>query len=78
MSDDAQNRADLENEDWIKTTGWDYPKTWDYFYDYLGLSFETPEYRLSAIKYFMHLPMWKAAPQDIRNGAAQLLANGGK
>jgi hypothetical protein len=71
------NAQDDLNEDWIKTLpgGWDFPPTWDEFIEYVAGGLPIANQK-KAVKYYQGLPMWKAAPTDVRQGAAKFIAGG--
>lgn len=59
------------NEDWIKTRSWDLGN-WDSFLDYLHVLNASPARQRLAVASFMLLPAWQAAPDDIKQKAAEL------
>jgi hypothetical protein len=62
-------------EDWIKTVGWDFPDNWKDFCRTLMAGLPRSQME-EVIRELQALPMWKAAPQDVRLNAARFLSEG--
>lgn len=61
--------SDLQ-EDWIKVKTWNLPKTWPAFIQSLGWDAASKRAHLVRL---MALPVWRAAPPDIKRKAEDYL-----
>lgn len=62
------------NENWLRTFGWDLPaQTLDELWWVLGVAGADPDRRRLRLREFMTQPAWQAAPERIRQEAAEFL-----
>jgi hypothetical protein len=70
----------LENEDWLKSRTWDLYRgselvtTTDNLLWALSVQDEPEDQQIAAIRHFMTLPAWLAAPAELVKSVAEFLA----
>lgn len=72
--------GDAFNEDWLRTRTWDVRNgpvlvtTLDQLFSFLGVMSEPAETKREQLEAFTRLPVWTAAPADLREHAERWLA----